>query len=255
MYVYFVNIRMKTKQSKDYLSYSDSRSSLNREKKEEESKYLSSDLEDMLKQSQKKFWSYVKYKTKGQHCSVPTLKTPTGELAPEPVDKANILNRHFQSVFTDKIAANAPDIPNRTEQMFSLKNIKLHKPGIINLIKNLNKHKSPGPDKISPRFLKLVPEEISEYLLLLYDKCFELKIIPSQWKTAHVTPVFKKGSRANPENYRPISLTSVLCKMFEHIITSNLATFLEENELFNRDQFGFRKIDHVNSSCKEFVKI
>jgi len=112
-----------------------------------------------------------------------------------------------------------------------LKNITLVKSGIVNLVKNLNPHKSPGPDGITAKLLKLAPEEISDFLLLLFNKCFKLGEIPSKWKTANVTPVFKKGNRSSPENYRPISLASILCKMFEHIITSNLATFLEQHHL------------------------
>src|SRR5438874_3955927 len=119
--------------------------------------------------------------------------------------------------------------------------LNLVKCGIVNLVNNLNQHKSPYPDGIPAKLLKLVPEEISDFLLLIFDKCIQLSVIPAQWKTANVAPVFKKGSRSQPGNYRPISLTSVLCKMFEHIISSNLAKFLEQHNLFNENQFGFRK--------------
>src|SRR5271170_3442091 len=195
----------------------------------------------MLKTSQKRFWSFVKYKTKGQHCSVQSLKDKNGNMISDPKEKANLLNQHFHSVFTKEIESESSELPNRTEETFSLHDIVLLKPGIVQLVKNLQQHKSPGPDGISPRFLKLAPEEISEYLLILFNKCLVLEKMPSKWKTANVTPVFKKGSRSSPENYRPISLTSVVCKMFEHIITSNLAKFLERHQLFNENQFGFRK--------------
>ena len=184
----------------------------------------------------------MKYKTKGQHCSVSALKTSNGILVSEPKDKANLLNQHFKSVFTKETQDESHEIPSKTEEKFSLKKIILGKPGIKKLVENLKQHKSPGPDGISPKLLKLVPDEISDYLLLLFNKCLVLEKMPSMWKTANVTPVFKKGSRSSPENYRPISLTSIICKMFEHIITSNLATYLEHHKLFNEDQFGFRKI-------------
>jgi Reverse transcriptase (RNA-dependent DNA polymerase)/Endonuclease-reverse transcriptase len=230
-----------TKLPKDYDKYSQARSSLNQAKKNAENSFLSNSLDDMLKTSQKRFWSYVKYKTKGQHSSVPTLKNANGNLVSDPKEKANLLNQHFHSIFTKVNLSEPIEVPNRTDEKFSLRNIHLVKSGILNLVKNLNQHKSPGPDGITPKLLKLVPEEISDYLLLLFNKCFELGTLPSKWKTANVTPIFKKGSRASPENYRPISLTSVVCKLFEHIITSNLAKYLENNHLFNQDQFGFRK--------------
>ena len=65
--------------------------------------------------------------------------------------------------------------------------------------------------------------------------------MPCEWKLANVVPVFKKGSKSTPGNYRPISLTSVCCKLFEHILTSNIATYMESNNYFSNEQFGFRK--------------
>ncbi len=163
----------------------------------------------MLKSTQKRFWTYVKYKTKGQHSSIPSLKKQTGELVSDSKDKANLLNTHFQSIFSKENIDDTAKLPMKTDQKFSLTDITLSKSGILNLINNLNKYKSPGPDGISPRLLKLVPEEISEYLLIIFGKCFNLGTVPSQWKNANVTPIHKKGSRSSPENYRPISLTSV----------------------------------------------
>src|SRR5271170_5771837 len=98
-------------------------------------------------------------------------------------------------------------MPNRTDKSFSLKHIAIVKSGILKLINNLNSYKSPGPDRISPKLLKLLPDEISDYLLLLFNKCFKLETIPSHWKLANITPIFKKGIRSLSENYRPISLT------------------------------------------------
>jgi Reverse transcriptase (RNA-dependent DNA polymerase)/Endonuclease-reverse transcriptase len=236
----------KSMSSSTYGVYSTSRRALHQAKKDAENTFLSNSLGTMLRESQKRFWSYVKYKTKGQYSSIPTLKSEQETLLTEPKDKANLLNKHFQSVFTKETPAELPTLPRKTNKTFSLNDITLTKGGIVNLIKQLNQYKAFGPDEISPKLLKLAPEEFSDILLILFNKCFELNQIPSLWKSANVTPVFKKGNRSSPENYRPISLTSILCKMLEHILTSNLATFLEENNLFCSDQFGFRK----NRSCE-----
>ena len=236
----------KTRLQPDYEKYSEARTNLNREKRERETTFLSENLNTMLKESQKRFWSYVKFKTKGQHSTVPTLKSKTGELYSDPVEKANLLNNHFQTVFTPHQDDTLPNFSSRTDATLSLTDITLTKVGIVNLIKKLNPHKSPGPDHISPKLLLLIPEEISDYLILIFNKCTQLHDIPKPWKSANITPVHKKGNKSDPTNYRPISLTSILCKMFEHIITSKLASFLEQNNLFNNDQFGFRK----NRSCE-----
>ena len=72
------------------------------------------------------------------------------------------------------------------------------------------------------------------------------KHLPSDWKTAHVTPTFKKWSRKCPANYRPISLTSIPCKIFEHIIYSTIYKHLENNSVQSDAQHGFR----MNHSCE-----
>jgi hypothetical protein len=236
----------KSMTTESYAAYSNSRRTLNQSKKDAENTFLSSSLDDMLRESQKRFWSYVKFKTKGQYSSITTLKSKDGTTLTEPRDKANLLNNHFKSVFTTDLPSDLPDFPNKTDKVFSLNEITLNRVGIVTLIQNLNKYKAYGPDEISPKLLKLAPDEFSYYILILFQKCLELKSIPSIWKSANVAPIFKKGNRSSPENYRPISLTSVLCKMFEHIISSNLAHFLESNNLFCNDQFGFRK----NRSCE-----
>ena len=64
--------------------------------------------------------------------------------------------------------------------------------------------------------------------------------MPDDWKLANVTPIFKKGSKALPSNYRPISLTSVVCKMLETLIKDKLISHLEENCLLKNTQHGFR---------------
>ena len=65
--------------------------------------------------------------------------------------------------------------------------------------------------------------------------------IPIDWTTANVVPIFKKGDRLQPINYRPISLTSITCKMLEHIITSNIMQHLDSHNILHDAQHGFRK--------------
>jgi Reverse transcriptase (RNA-dependent DNA polymerase)/Endonuclease-reverse transcriptase len=235
-----------THSSVDYANYSNSRQTLNLMKRKAEQTFLTKDLGDMLKSSPKRYWTFVKYKTKGSFSSISGLQNGKGKLITDPVGKATILNEQFQSVFVKNGGEKLPDCPKRTDKTFSIKDLCVTSEGIRKLIVSLNNFKASGPDSISPRLLKLAPQELSEYLLMIFQKCIDLKEIPTQWKVANISPIFKKGSKTNAENYRPISLTSVVCKIFEHIITSNIATYLEQNSLFNPDQFGFRK----NRSCE-----
>ena len=66
-------------------------------------------------------------------------------------------------------------------------------------------------------------------------------IVPSEWKEANITPLFKKGSRNKPENYRPVSLTSVVCKLLETLIRDHMVEFLVKHKLINTSQHGFIK--------------
>ena len=82
------------------------------------------------------------------------------------------------------------------------------------VLSNLKTSKSPGPDGVHPRLLKELSRELSQQLLILFNKTLNEGNIPDIWKKAEVKPIFKKGSKEDPGNYRPVSLTSLLCKVF-----------------------------------------
>ena len=94
--------------------------------------------------------------------------------------------------------------------------------GIAKLLLNLNPNKAAGTDEIKPRVLKELATEIAPILTILFQISLESGVVPSDWKTAHVAPVYKKGPKYNPENYRPISLACICCKLLEHIVVSNI---------------------------------
>jgi len=108
--------------------------------------------------------------------------------------------------------------------------------GIAKLLFEIDPYKAMGPDEIPPRLLKELSSEIAPCLSLVFRASLKQGILPSDWKTALVTPLFKKGSRNDPYNYRPISLTSVCCKVFEHIIYSNIMSHLEEFSVLSECQ-------------------
>ena len=72
--------------------------------------------------------------------------------------------------------------------------------------------------------LTLFPDMFSLYMAKLFEKSLGFGTLPLAWKIAHVIPLFKKGDRSLPENYRPISLTSGVCRIFEHLINDYLFT-------------------------------
>jgi len=81
---------------------------------------------------------------------------------------------------------------------------------------------------------------------MLFESYFRNKCLPSEWKYANITPLYKKGSRSDPENYRPVSLTSIVCKLMESIIRDSVTTHFKLNHLFSNKQFGFIKGRSIN---------
>ena len=108
-------------------------------------------------------------------------------------------------------------------------------------MKELNLNKSPGPDQIPKQLLKCLAEDIAPYLVIIYQKSLHLGEVPTDWKVANITPIFKKGDRSDLGNYRPVSLISLFCKTLEHIVFSSTMRFLEEFNVFSNSQHGFRK--------------
>ncbi|BHF59610.1 hypothetical protein SprV_0100257100 [Sparganum proliferum] len=105
----------------------------------------------------------------------------------------------------------------------------------------LNESKSPGPDEIPPKLLKELASELSVPLSMLFQTSFDTGTLPIDWKLALITPLYKGGSRASTTNYRPISLTCILCKVMERIMKNELIDFLEVHGLLSNCQHGFRK--------------
>ena len=108
------------------------------------------------------------------------------------------------------------------------------------LLKELNPNKASGPDQLSPRILKELHHELAPSVTFIFQKSLDLGQTPIDWKHAFVCPIYKKGPRHEPANYRPVSLTCILCKLMEHIVVSNIMKHLERNNILSEFQHGFR---------------
>jgi len=82
--------------------------------------------------------------------------------------------------------------------------------------------KSPGPDGMHPRVLQEMANILDIPLAMLFNKSIKDGILPEDWKCANVSSIFKKGSKLDAGNYRPVSLTSVPCKILESLIRDNI---------------------------------
>ena len=111
----------------------------------------------------------------------------------------------------------------------------------IKILEGLNPHKASGPEEISSRFLKEMAPSISPALTLIFQASYDQGTVPTDWKGAFVTPLFKKGDKSKASNYRPVSLTSICSKAMEHIIHSHLMKYLDSHHILSDQQHGFRK--------------
>ena len=186
-------------------------------------------------QKQKKFWSYIK--SLKNHARISSLNTPDG-LVTDDTQKAEALNTQFKSVFTIEQDGPLPDkgpSPHPT-----MPEISITTSGISKLLQNLNIHKAMGPDQINAKILRELQDILAPTLEIIFNHSLNTGIVPSDWKMANITPLFKKGDRSQPNNYRPISLTSIVSKLFEHILSSNIRKHLESNNILHHCQHGFR---------------
>jgi len=112
------------------------------------------------------------------------------------------------------------------------------------LLGKLKLNKSPGPDLLHPRVLYEVRNELVGPLTCLFNKSMSLGVLPDEWKTSIVSVLHKKGKKDCIENYRPISLTCICCKIMESIIRDIVMNHFLINNLFNDKQYGFIKGIH-----------
>ena len=97
-------------------------------------------------------------------------------------------------------------------------------------IKAMKDIKSPGVDGIPPKLLMETVEQISIPLARVFNLSLKEGVVPFEWKEANIIPLFKKGSRNKSENYRPVSLTSVICKLLERLIKNHMVDFLVKHK-------------------------
>ena len=154
------------------------------------------------------------------------------KLVTNTAEKADIHNLHFQSVFTTKEplslsrlckmklhdAADSGKIPSELLTPLQkstpvMEDFSISVAGILKLLKNLKPGKAAGPDRLKPILLKELCEEIAPIIQVIFEHSIQTGKLPAEWCQAQVSPIFKKGDKTSAANYRPISLTCILCKV------------------------------------------
>lgn len=194
-----------------------------------------------MKKNPKAFYRYVNSKRKVKQ-TVVSVKRQTGHLAKSPGETADILVEFFESTFqtSGSIPTNMYHNEHNEEPLSPVTEEEL-----VKLLTSVNIYKSTGPDDIHAKLLKSLSsnESFVRCIKLLFDTCFKEGKIPKVWKQANVTPIHKKGSVTEAKNYRPISLTSILGKLYEKIVRNRILDSISEK--ITSHQHGFVP----NKSC------
>lgn len=199
----------------------------------------------------KPFNSYTKAKLKTRSNIGPIIHN--GSMLQDNKEMAHVFNDYFSSVFTRaantdiEAINNRPDIPT-LDRLIVTENM------IRDKINNLKPKSSCGPDNINNRFIKDFSKELIPALSIIFNRSLETSTLPDDWRTANVTPIFKKGSKGKVSNYRPISLTSAICKILESLIKDLIVDHLTSHKLLNTSQHGFMNGKSCSTNLLEFME-
>ena len=198
-------------------------------------------LTNNLKTNCKGFYSYLRNKRQLKS-GVPTLEKGDGSRTSRPAESAEALAEAFSSVFVRE----PEDLPSVERPEFKseadfLGDVDISFDRVQHELKSLDCFKSYGPDGVHPKLLKSLADDSSfvNAVVKLYRKCTDTGKLPQVWKSANLSALFKSGSKTDPLNYRPVSLTCILCKVYEKILRDEILFFVESK--ISPDQHGFVK--------------
>ena len=161
-----------------------------------------------------------------------------GKILSKDVDKANALNQFFcQQATLEDDNTLLPTIHPLPQH--NLSSINITATLVKDLLRILNTSKATGPDNIHPKILKMTADTISSILAKLFNFSIRSGTFPEPWKLAFVTALFKKGEMEKCSNYRPISLLSILSKVFERCVFREVFNFLIKHKKLSKLQAAY----------------
>ena len=167
------------------------------------------------------------------------MKTGDGSFTKSNKEKAELLNNFFTTVFTKENLETLPEVTDRVVES-NLENIVISDTEVLKLLRELDASKSMGPDNVHPFLVKSLADVFVKPLTLIFQKSLSSGTLPTAWKDARITPIFKKGCKTEPGNYRPVSLSSIVCKTLEKLVRKSIIEHLNGNNLLSDRQYGFR---------------
>jgi hypothetical protein len=243
---------LNTKDGLDYQRYITKRNEATRATKEARKEFETSLAKECRKNS-KGVWKYIKSRKKNS--GLPNLKKKDNTLTKTAKEIAETLNDQYYSVFTDEDTSTIPNIPPKQLETPPLETFSVTQEEVTKALKNLKTEKSPGIDGIHPRPLKELADILAKPIHMIFQLSLSTGQLPRNWLDAVVSPIFKKGSRFLAENYRPVSLLCILCKLLESIITPQIVNHIRINHLACSQQHGFVKGKSTTTNLLEALNI
>ena len=231
----------------NYAQYKKTRNNVNHMVRRDQDIYRKQVLKS-FKGNEKRFYGYIR-QLQTRPCEVTNLIGESGLQTKNDSETAEVLSNYFQHVYTSEADTIRTRISGSAKQRIERKlldtDINIRPDIVENALRKLKLDKSAGPDGFHPILLAKCSSGMSVPLSMIFQASLNSGKVPEDWKLANITPLFKKGKKNDPANYRPVSLTSVVCKVMERIIKDHLVDHIEKAKVMSSCQHGFT----VGRSC------
>ncbi|CAM4397635.1 unnamed protein product, partial [Lepidochelys olivacea] len=196
------------------------------------------DLVKGIKTNSKRFYNHIK-KKKTKKEEVGPLNTEDGVEVKDNLGMAQYLNKYFASVF-NKAKEDLRDNGSMTNGNEYVE-VDITISEVEEKLEKLKGTKSGGTDNLHPRILKELAHKIASPLARIFNESVNSGVVPYDWRIANIVPIFKKGKKSDPGNYRPVSLTSIVCNVLEKILKEKVVKDIEVNGKWDKIQHGYTK--------------
>ena len=221
---------------RDYDAYKVERNKLNDMVRGAKIKYESGLIAD-LKDNPNLYYGHCRRSLKTKQ-GITNVVDADGKLTETDNETASALNVYYHSVFTyDDDTTATPPITEQTQER--LCDVTITEESVEEILSSLNANKAAGPDQVEARLLKECAGELAPKLQQIFRKSLDEGQVPRQWKEANIVPIHKGGSKAVMGNFRPVALTSAVCKIMEKIVCTAMISFLTRHHLISPQQHGF----------------
>jgi hypothetical protein len=198
------------------------------------------EMEMLRKNNLKSFYNFVNKKTSNRSV-IGDIRCPDGSMTSDVRKKCDIFNEFFASVFTIDNGSSPPMASRQSSDRLKLTSILFTPDLVFSALRNLKPSTTVGSDNIPNMLLKNSASALCVPLCHIFDVSFKDGVLPDSWKLATIVPIHKKGPTIDPNNFRPISLTSTCCRVMERIICNEIQRHLSAHKLISNNQHGFVK--------------